>query len=37
MASSFSHEEDPLNGTELILKEDSEDDLEQLKNDSVTF
>ena len=37
MASLFSHNEDPLNRTELILQEDSEDDLETTENDSVTF
>ena len=37
MASLFSHDEDPLNRTELILQEDSEDDLETTENDSVTF
>ena len=36
MASLFSHDEDPLNRTELILQ-DSEDDLETTENDSVTF
>ena len=34
MAFLFSHEEDPLNRTELILQEDSEDDLETRENDS---
>ena len=37
MASLFSHDEDPLNRTELILQVDSEDDLETTENDSVTF
>ena len=37
MASLFSHDKDPLNRMELILQEDSEDDLETTKNDSVTF
>ena len=37
MAFLFSHDEDPLNRTELILQEDSEDDLETTENDSVTF
>ena len=37
MASSFTHEEDPLNRTELILKEESGDYLEQQKTDSITF
>ena len=37
MAFLFSHNEDPLNRTELILQEDSEDDLETTENDSVTF
>ena len=37
MASLFSHDEDPLNRTELILQEDSEDDLETTENDSATF
>ena len=33
MASQFSHDKDPLNRTELILQEDSEDDLETTEND----
>ena len=37
MAFLFSHKEDPLNRTELILQKDSEDDIETTKNDSVTF
>ena len=37
MASLFSHDKDPLNRTGLILQEDSENDLETTKNDSVTF
>ena len=37
MAFLFSHDEDPLNRTELILQEDREDDLETTENDSVTF
>ena len=37
MASLFIHDEDPLNRTELILQEDSEDDLETTENDSVSI
>ena len=37
MASLFSHDKDPLNRTELILQENSEDDLETTENDFVTF
>ena len=37
MASLLSHDEHPLNRTELIIQEDSEDDLETTENDSVTF
>ena len=33
----FSHDGDPLNRKELILQEDSEDDLKTTGNDSVTF
>ena len=37
MASLLSHEEDPLNRTELILLEDCEDDSETTENNSATF
>lgn len=37
MAFLFSHNEEPLNRTDLILQKDSEDHIETTKNDSVTF
>ena len=37
MASLFSHDEVPLNRTELILQEHGEDEFETTENDSVTF
>ena len=37
MASLDSHNEDPLSSTELILQEDSKDNLETRENDCVTF
>ena len=37
MAFLFGHDRDPRNRKELILREDSEDDLKTTGNDSVTF